>query len=144
VTRPPGVMWGGAFDGQKIYYGLTGGGGAAAVRADTGEVAWRVSLNADTPGTPKISFGAAASAIPGVAFLGGSDGNFIAVSTKDGGELWRFDTRRDFDTVNQVPAHGGSIGAAGATIADGMVYLAAGYSVLGTEPGNVVLAFAAQ
>jgi polyvinyl alcohol dehydrogenase (cytochrome) len=144
VTRPPGVMWGGAFDGQKIYYGLTGGGGAAAVRADTGEVAWRVSLNADTPGTPKISYGAAASAIPGVAFLGGSDGNFIAVSTRDGSELWRFDTRRDFDTVNQVPAHGGSIGAAGATIADGMVYLAAGYSVLGTEPGNVVLAFAAQ
>jgi polyvinyl alcohol dehydrogenase (cytochrome) len=144
VIRPPGVMWGGAFDGQKIYYGLTGGGGAAAVRADSGEVAWRVSLSADTPGAPKISFGAAASAIPGVAFLGGSDGNFIAVSTRDGSELWRFDTRRDFDTVNQVPAHGGSIGAAGATIADGMVYLAAGYSVLGTEPGNVVLAFAAQ
>jgi polyvinyl alcohol dehydrogenase (cytochrome) len=138
------VMWGGAFDGQKIYYGLTSGGGAAAVRADSGQLAWRVLLNADTPAAPKISYGAAASAIPGVAFVGGSDGNFIALSTDDGSELWRFDTRRDFATVNQVPARGGSIGAAGATIADGMVYLASGYSVLGTEPGNVVLAFAAQ
>jgi polyvinyl alcohol dehydrogenase (cytochrome) len=145
VTTPrPGVMWGGAFDGQKIYYGLTAGGGAAAVRADSGEIAWHVSLNADTPVTPKISYGAATSAIPGVAFVGGSDGSFIALSTDDGSELWRFDTRRDFDTVNQVPAHGGSIGAAGATIADGMVYVGSGYSVLGAQPGNVLLAFAAQ
>jgi polyvinyl alcohol dehydrogenase (cytochrome) len=144
ATPRPGVMWGGAFDGQKIYYGLTSGGGATAVRADSGEVAWRVSLNPDTPGEPKISYGAAASAIPGVVFVGGSDGNFIALSTDDGSELWRFDTRRDFDTVNRVAAHGGSIGAAGATIADGMVYVGSGYSVLGAQPGNVLLAFAAQ
>jgi polyvinyl alcohol dehydrogenase (cytochrome) len=140
----PGVMWGGAFDGQKLYYGLTLGGGAAAVRVDSGEVAWHVSLNPDTPGAPKISYGAATSAIPGVAFVGGSDGSFIALSTDDGSELWRFDTRRDFDTVNKVPAHGGSIGAAGATIADGMVYVGSGYAVLGAQPGNVLLAFAVQ
>jgi polyvinyl alcohol dehydrogenase (cytochrome) len=144
TTPRPGVMWGGAFDGQKIYYGLTSGGGAAAVRADSGEVAWHVSLNPDTAGTPKISYGAATSAIPGVAFVGGSDGSLIALSSDDGSELWRFDTRRDFDTVNGVHAHGGSIGAAGATIADGMVYVGSGYSVLGAQPGNVLLAFAAQ
>jgi polyvinyl alcohol dehydrogenase (cytochrome) len=142
----PGVLWGGAFDGEKLYYGLTAGGGAAAMHADTGNLAWHVPLNAvaansSTAGAAKISYGAATSAIAGVAFVGGSDGSLIALSTQDGSTLWQFDTRREFDTVNQVPAHGGAIGSAGATIADGMVFVGSGYSVLGGQPGNVLLAF---
>ena len=46
-------------------------------------------------------------------------------------------------TVNQVPAHGGSIGSIGPTIAGGMVFIGSGYSVTSGIPGNVLLAFAA-
>jgi len=138
----PGVLWGGAFDGEKIYYGLTAGGGAVAVRADSGEIAWRVSLSSSPPGEVRVSHGAPTSAIRGVAFIGGSDGSFIALSTDDGSRLWQYETRRDFDTVNNVPAHGGAIGSAGATVADGMVFIGSGYAVLGGQSGNVLLAFA--
>jgi polyvinyl alcohol dehydrogenase (cytochrome) len=52
---------------------------------------------------------------------------------------------RDFDTVNKVPAKGGAMGAPGATVAGGMVFVGSGYGVLGAIiPGNVLLAFAAE
>jgi polyvinyl alcohol dehydrogenase (cytochrome) len=78
--------------------------------------------------------------IPGVAFLGSWDGHIRAYATKDGAILWDFDTVQDFQTVNQVEAHGGSINSMGPTIAGGMLYITAGYS--GTAlPGNALLAF---
>ncbi len=68
----------------------------------------------------------------------------MRLQRSDGHELWSFDTARDFTTVNQVPAHGGSIGSIGPTIAGGMVFIGSGYSVVSGIPGNVLLAFAAQ
>jgi polyvinyl alcohol dehydrogenase (cytochrome) len=116
----------------------------AAVRLATGEQAWRVPLNTGSEAGRKISYGAATTVIPGVAFVGGTDGSFVAVSTADGSQLWSFDTLRDFETVNSVPAHGGSIGAPGATVAGGMVFVGSGYSVTSGQPGNVLLAFAPE
>jgi hypothetical protein len=44
-----------------------------------------------------------------------------AYSTKTGGIVWDFDAKRDFDTVNKVPAKGGSFNGAGPAISRGMV-----------------------
>ena len=44
-----------------------------------------------------------------VIFTGALDGRFSAHSSKDGIKLWEFDTLRSFNTVNAVPAVGGSI-----------------------------------
>jgi polyvinyl alcohol dehydrogenase (cytochrome) len=49
---------------------------------------------------------------------------------------------RDFDSVNGVPAHGGSMGAPGPTIAGGSVYVGSGIIGGVGRPGNALLAFA--
>ena len=53
---------------------------------------------------------------------------FYALSTANGAKLWEFDTARDFETNNRVPAHGGTMGSAGSTIAGGMVFVGSGYN----------------
>ena len=104
-----------------------------------GKRAWYTSLNA-TAGK-RISHSAAATAIPGVVFVGGSDGHLWAVSTADGHTLWSYETAHDFDTVNHVKAHGGSISSAGPILAGGMLFVGSGYGVVAETPGNVLLAF---
>ena len=65
-----------------------------------------------------------------------------ALSTNDGRLLWQYDTTQETQTVNGVAARGGSIGAAGATIANGMVFVTSGYTGFqGGQPGNLLLAF---
>ena len=137
LQRLDGIVWGGAADQQNIYYGLSGGG-IAAVQLSTGERAWYTKF--DTDGK-RVSNAAAASAIPGVAFVGGIDGKIHAVTTSDGKQIWEFNTSREYDTVNKVPAHGGGMGSAGPTIVGGMLYVGSGYGVIGGNPGNALLAF---
>ena len=80
--------------------------------------------------------------MPGVVFSGSSAGTMFAYATVDGKALWRFDTSREFETVNGVTATGGNINAAGPVIAGGMLFVTSGYSDLGAGArGNVLLAF---
>jgi outer membrane protein assembly factor BamB len=132
------VLWGGAASADVAYYGLTGGG-VAAMRINDGQRLWYSRFG--VPEAQTVSHGAATTAIPGVLFLGGSDGRFNAVSSQDGSLLWQFDTNIEFDAVNKVPTHGGSISSAGATVVDGRVFVGSGYSVLGGIPGNALLMF---
>ncbi|HTR35302.1 MAG TPA: PQQ-binding-like beta-propeller repeat protein [Bryobacteraceae bacterium] len=139
-TRNTNLIWGGSADRQNLYVGLVTGA-ITAVQISTGEKLWTTRL---APPGSRISYAAANSAIPGAVFIGGTDGKIHALATSDGRELWNYDTARDFTTVNQVPAHGGSIGSIGPTIAGGMVFIGSGYSVVSGIPGNVLLAFAAR
>ena len=136
-----GVVWGGTADDQNVYYGLQSGG-MVALKLATGDVVWRATF-------PKLQGArvinsAAATGMPGVAFVAGSDGKIHAVSTADGHSLWEYDTAREFKTVNDVPAKGGAINSIGPSIADGMLFIGSGYAVTGTNSGNVLLAFSAQ
>ena len=133
-----GPIWGGALDESFAYFGLSAGG-VAAIRLTDGQRVWYTPLNS-TP-ERKVSHSAAATVIPGVVFVGGSDGRLWALSSGDGHSLWSFETARSFDTVNQVAAHGGSISAPGATVAGGMLFVGSGYGVVQETPGNVLLAF---
>ena len=144
---PNGVLWGFADDGERAYFGLIGGG-LVALDIANHAVLWRAPLSANptasidfTPSIRWISHAAASTAIPGVVLIGGSDGKLFAVSSTDGRELWSFDTARSFITVNDVAAHGGSIGAPGPTVAGGMMFVGSGYLERALKPGNVLLAF---
>ena len=132
---PGGIYWGGAADGTQAYYGLASGG-LAAVRLADGAAAWRAPLSG-----PQVNSNAASTAIPGAVFNGGMDGKLRALSSQDGHELWSFDTARSFETANKVDAHGGGIGSAGPTVADGMLFVTSGYAIIGDRTGNVLLAF---
>ena len=136
-----GVVWGGAADDQNVYYGLQSGG-MIALKLATGDVVWRAKFL--KPEGARVINSAAATAMPGVAFVAGSDGKLHAVSTVDGRILWEYDTARKFDTVNKVAARGGAIASIGPSIANGMLFIGSGYAVTGSNSGNVLLAFAAQ
>ena len=58
--------------------------------------------------------------------------------------LWEFDTAREFATVNNVPARGGSLDGQGVVVVDGLVLVGSGYPRNGGMPGNVLLAFRAR
>jgi polyvinyl alcohol dehydrogenase (cytochrome) len=134
------IVWGGAADDELVYYGL-GGAGLAAMRQATGERVWLFAPPAPAGGGRGSSLGAAPTAIPGVVFEGASDGMLYAVSAMDGKLFWEFNTAQQFDTVNNVPAHGGAISTSGAVVAGGMVLVGSGYAVgSGASAGNVLLA----
>lgn len=161
-----GVQWGMASDGFQVYAATSdvvrnlppsdaldprpslsdpkAGGGLTALRIATGEKTWFappiVCGPAAKPGcSPAQS--QAVTAIPGVVFSGSLDGHLRAYSAEEGKILWDFDTVRDYQTVNDVRASGGSLNGPGAVVAGGMLFINSGYARLGSIPGNVLLAF---
>src|SRR5688572_13521994 len=131
------IVWGGAADGQQVYYGAAGAG-LVALKPTDGEIAWSFLGPSVVAGGRGAGLGAAPTAIPGVVFQGATDGRLFAVSSSDGKMLWQFNTAQDFTTINNVMARGGAIASSGAVIVDGMVYVGSGYAVNnGTTAGNV-------
>ena len=143
ASKPPlpqgEIVWGGAADGQYVYFGLDSGG-IVSLRLTDGQRHWYISI---TPSIPqRRSNSAAVTTIPGAVFSGGWDGVVRAFSSEDGKLLWQFDTIREFETINRVSAKGGSMGGPGPTIADGKLFVSSGYiGVQNGLPGNVLLAF---
>lgn len=155
-----GVQWGPAVEDETAYvalsdFGMTGGaeglspdpksgGGLFAIRLSDGHQLWAVKPPTGECTIPRCSpaQSAAVTAIPGVIFSGSDDGHVLAYSSADGKVLWDFDTVRDFDTVNKLPARGGAVDGGGPAVARGMVFVNAGYGSIYGLPGNVLLAFA--
>ncbi len=160
-----GVQWGMASDGQKVYAAVsdlvrkgaapgtiqvglppdpTQGGGLTALRISSGEKVWYAAPQPCSRPNCSPAQPAAVTAIPGVVFSGSDDGHLRAYATEDGHLLWDLDTARDYQTVNGVPAKGGSLDGAGPVIAGGMLFVNSGYARNGGMPGNVLLAFAPE
>jgi len=149
-----GVEWGSAADDQAAYVPVSDvlaapgdAGGLFALKLGTGEPLWHTpapKLECNTGRGCTGAQSAPASVIPGVVFSGSVDGHLRAYSTKDGSIVWDFNTVRDYETVNKVPAKGGSIDGAGPAIADGIVVTNSGYSLWRGIAGNVLLAFSAK
>jgi polyvinyl alcohol dehydrogenase (cytochrome) len=143
-----GIQWGMAADTDNVYAPLSDilpgpGGGLFALKIATGEKVWTVPPFAPAcKGTRGCSpaQSAAATMIPGVVFSGSFDGHLRAHAATDGKLLWDLDTLRDYETVNGIKAHGGSMNVAGPAIAGGMMFVNSGYNVLVGMPGNVLLA----
>ena len=151
-----GIEWGFAVDGDNAYFANSdvitpNPGGLSAVRLRTGELVWYAEppppicagagVRSGFMSGCDASLPAAVSVIPGVVFSGSNDGGLRAHSAESGEVIWIFDTNREFDTVNGVPASGGSLNAGGPVIVDGMVYVNSGYAFMGSRGGNVLLAF---
>ena len=146
-----GILWGVAADNDVVYAPLSdvlvpdSAGGLFALKIASGERVWYAPpAEAACKATKGCSAAqmAPATLIEGAVFSGSMDGHLRAYATADGKVIWDFDTLRDFETVNGVKAHGGSMNASGPTIADGMLFVNAGYAQLGGMAGNVLLAFA--
>jgi polyvinyl alcohol dehydrogenase (cytochrome) len=140
-----GVLWGGAFDDRAIYVAVSDQNrgdkakpGMNAVNFATGELLWNTPAPEGAGVKSQLS---AVSAMPGIAFSGSWGGHLRAYATKTGEIVWDFDAMRDFDTINHVPAHGGSFDGGGPAIANGMVITDCGYGFVGGKAGNVLLAF---
>ena len=93
------------------------------------------------PCADAANLGAAASGIPGAVLLGGADGRITALRPRTAACLWTLQTAKPFDTVNKVPAHGGSLISSGVTVAGGMMFIGSGYAIANGAPGNVLLAY---
>ena len=163
-----GVQWGMATDGQRVFATVSDvrrtpntsqtdtrrvlvdpkvGGGLTALRVTDGAKEWYVAAEPCAEGRPvgcSPSQPGPVTEIPGVVFTTSVDGHLRAHSTADGTLLWSFDTMRDFETVNGVKAHGGSIDGPGAVVVNGMVFISSGYPRNGGVPGNVLLAFSPE
>ncbi len=147
-----GIEWGFAADSENVYVPIADGnaptpGGLHAVKIANGQRVWY------TPPPPiKCQKGpgcnggqsAAITVIPGVVFSGALDGGFRAFSTKDGSIIWEYDTNREFQTVNGVPAKGASINGPAPVVVNGMVYVSSGYGAVNDRPGNAFLAFGVE
>ena len=134
------MVWGAAADARHLYVGLTSGG-VVAYRLATGAQAWTTPLAPADP-SRRAGTSGAVTATPGMVFSGGWDGVLRALEADSGRVVWQFDTQRDFDAVNKVPARGGSMGAAGPTVAGNMVFVGSGYiGFRSGAAGNVLLAF---
>ena len=55
--------------------------------------------------------------------------------------IWEFDTRREFQGINSIPAVGGTIDATGPVISKRMIYINSGYGGYGKLAGNALIAF---
>jgi polyvinyl alcohol dehydrogenase (cytochrome) len=155
-----GVQWGSAADASNVYVALsdlgrimlsytqftdadrTRGGGMFALRLTDGARVWHTPpVPCDSRPRCSPAQSGAVSALPGVAFSGSLDGHLRAYDAATGKVVWDYDTVRAYETVNGVPARGGSLDGPGPIIGGGMVFSNSGYTVDGGMPGNVVLAF---
>jgi polyvinyl alcohol dehydrogenase (cytochrome) len=118
------------------------GGVLAAVRLRDGVEQWNTYIDPQPSMESQRGVSAAVSVVPGVVFVSGLDGTLRAFSTFDGRPIWQYDTTQKVKTVSAVPGRGGSIGSAGATIVNGMVYVTSSYiGFLGGQLGSLLLAF---
>jgi polyvinyl alcohol dehydrogenase (cytochrome) len=160
-----GIHWGIAYQDDTVYVPvavvgrqLPGGPpvdptlkpGLYAIDADTGAIRWNFAVAPDcADGRDKraprcernYGFSGAPAIIDGAVVTGSLDGRLFVIDAKSGAEIWKFDTLRDYPTLNGVAGRGGSIDAASIVGVNGLVLAGSGYGMFGQAPGNVLLAF---
>jgi polyvinyl alcohol dehydrogenase (cytochrome) len=155
-----GIHWGLAWDGKRVFAPINEVGGPRtddprkpgmhAIDVDTGELLWSYYNDPDCSGERKqhlpacerlAGLSAAPLVIDNSVVLGGLDGYIRVFDTVTGAVLFQFDTARPFTSANGVTAHGGSIDNASIAAANGMLFVGSGYSLVGSQAGNVLLAF---
>jgi polyvinyl alcohol dehydrogenase (cytochrome) len=147
-----GIEWGGAVDEERAYFAVSDilqpqPGGLHAVNVLTGERAWFTAPAAPACGNVRgcnAAQSAAITLIPGAIFSGANDGVIRAYSTRDGSMIWQYDSNREYESINGVPAKGASMIGPGPVVAGGMLYVNSGYGGFGGRPGNVLLAFGVE
>jgi len=147
-------------DWNIIHWDYTPKPGMAALDVNTGEIKWRHLAKRDCEVDPKtfnpatnkhsvkwptcnyyFGFSGATTAIDGAVLAGSLNGTLKAFDVSNGDIIWQFATNKSFETINGVPAHGGSLDNAGPVISHGYMALQSGYRYISQMPGNVLLVF---
>jgi len=150
-----GIHWGMASDGTTLWVGIadTPGNkfaegpprpGVHALNPATGELLWsRIEPKTcdELSYACMTALSAPLTATNGLIFAGAHNGRLLAYDSANGSPLWQQETNREFPTVNDVDAKGGSIDSAGVVVAGGMVIVNSGYDKFGEIPGNVLLVY---
>lgn len=160
-----GIHWGIAFQDDTIYVPVAVVGrqlpngppidpnlkpGLYAVDANTGAIKWNFAVAPDcADGRDKraprcernYGFSGAPTIIDGAVVTGSLDGRLFVIDARTGQQIWKFDSLREYQTLNGVPGRGGSIDAASIVGVNGLVLVGSGYGMFGQAPGNVLLAF---
>lgn len=155
-----GIHWGMATDGKTLFVPINDRGlysihedkpkspGMHALNVSDGRLLWSTIEEDRCPPLtlrgcgPGIS--AAITLIPEVVFGGTLDGFMKAYAVDDGRELWAFDTKRDYEAVNEVRAFGGAIDSDGPIIVGNQLFVTSGYAKFSEKEGNVLLAFSVK
>ena len=121
-------------------------GALISLELRSGKIIWRIPAPVDTcgdkPAPCNNALTAAVTLTPQIVFAGSIDGYLRAYQVQDGQLIWEYDTTQLVKGVNGIEGHGGSIGTAGPTITDNMLYQTSGYGgILAGMPGNILLAF---
>jgi polyvinyl alcohol dehydrogenase (cytochrome) len=169
-TPVGGVHWGMSVIGDTVYVPISdpewpiigwkykAKPGVSALDVSTGEVKWQYHTNRGCNLDPAgflngrhkeiwpechflYGFSGAATGLDDVVFAGALNGQLHAFAPEDGSVLWSYDTKRPFETLNGVEAHGGALDNAGYAIGGGHLVVQSGYSYIGQMPGNVLLVF---
>ena len=152
-----GIHWGMSSNGETLYVGIadTPGHdmtvgpprhGVHAFDAATGTPLWSTIEDKLCDGKEVRCFPAASSPLTAtdeLIFAGSLDGKMRIYGSQTGDLLWAFDTVRAFETVNGVPARGGSIDSAGTVLIDNKFVVNSGYDKFALQPGNALLVFEA-
>ena len=88
-----------------------------------------------------FGFSATPLSVGGAVITAGLDGRLFVFDSQTGEQLFKYDTVKDYDTVNGVEGYGGSIDSHSIAAGAGMVFVGSGYGSFGQVSGNVLLAF---
>ena len=86
-------------------------------------------------------FSATPLSVDGAVITAGLDGRLFVFDSQTGEQLFKYDTVRDYETVNGVEGYGGSIDSHSIAAGSGMVFVGSGYGSFSQVSGNVLLAF---
>ncbi len=117
--------------------------GLNALDIATGMTRWSTPNAGSCEGRENCGPGLSAAilATDDLVFAGGLDGYLRAYNARTGEVVWEYDSWRDYETVNNLPARGGAIDVHGPVIAGDWLFIQSGYGSFGQRGGNVLLAF---
>ena len=150
-----GVHWGMAVSGNKLLVPITDTPGNRfttgeprpgmhALDIKSGEPLWSTLHEAECTGKRECFFfglSASITTTDDLVFAGNLNGDLAIYHLEDGKRLWSYATRREFETVNQVEAQGGTLDSDGVVLAGTQMFVNSGYDKWGEFAGNVLLAF---
>ncbi len=118
--------------------------GVYALELTSGRVVWTSQARTDTCRELRgcyAAYSAAPTSSSELVFSGGLDGWIRVFDVATGKPLWRFNTRKTFQTVNDVEGAGGSIDGPGPVLVRDTLLVNSGYGLNQQMPGNVLIAF---
>lgn len=148
-----GVHWGMTIAGDTVFVPVSdripGGENAAmpglhALDMKTGESLWYAAAPARCEGLgPRCSdaYSAPATVVGDVVLAGALNGFLFAHDRVSGELVWEIDTKQTYATINNVPASGGAIDAAGPVVAGDYLIVNSGYAQFGQMAGNAMIVY---